>query len=398
MPILDAQGGHLIPGIMDAHSHIAIEGGVNEGSLAVTSMVGVEDVIDPDDIGIYRALAGGVTTANLLHGSANPIGGKNQVIKLRWGQDAEGMKFDGAAPGIKFALGENPKRSNFSAPGMAQRYPQTRMGVMDVIRQAFTEARAYQREWDAWEAPAPEGRGSTGVPPRRDLELEALVEILEGERLVHSHCYRADEIVALLDLADEFGFQIATLQHVLEGYKVADEIAAHGAGASTFSVWWGYKVEAYDAIPYNAALMTDRGVLVSINSDSGEEMRHLNQEAAKAIKWGGLDPVEALKLVTLNPAKQFRLDDRIGSIEPGKDADLVLYNGDPLSIFSVVQKTWIDGNLYFDIEADRERQAKIDAIKAKLEPDKESEDDEGGGEVESEPTDAPYSCRYEVNR
>jgi N-acetylglucosamine-6-phosphate deacetylase len=285
--------------------------------------------------------------------------------------------------------------------GMEQRYPQTRMGVMDVIRKAFTEARAYQQEWGAWEA-----AGSGGVPPRRDLELEALVEILEGERLVHSHCYRADEIVALLDLADEFGFQIATLQHVLEGYKVADEIAAHGAGASTFSDWWGYKVEAYDAIPYNAALMTDRGVLVSINSDSGEEMRHLNQEAAKAIKWGGLDPVEALKLVTLNPAKQFRLDHHIGSIEPGKDADLVLYNGDPLSIFSVVQKTWIDGDLYFDIETDRERQAKIDAIKAKLDPDNEPEDEEEGGDPEPEPTptrqakitDAPYSCRYEVHR
>ncbi len=402
--VIDAQGGHLIPGIFDAHSHIAIEGGGNEGSTAVSSMVGIGDVINPDDINIYRALAGGVTTANILHGSSNPIGGKNQVIKLRWGSDAETMKFEGAMPGIKFALGENPKRSNFRGFGIPQRYPQTRMGVMDVIRRAFTEARGYQQEWDAWEA-----AGRSGVAPRRDLQMEALVEIMEGERLVHSHCYRADEILQLLRLAEEFGFQIATLQHVLEGYKVADEIAEHGAGASTFSDWWGYKVEAYDAIPHNAALMTERGVLVSINSDSGEEMRHLNQEAAKAIKWGGMSEVEALKLVTLNPAKQFRIDDRIGSIEVGKDADLALYNANPMSVFSVVQKTWIDGDLYFDLEADRERQAKIDALKAKLNPPDE-EDSEEAPEAAGVPagrtaattttlwTEPTYTCRHEVNR
>jgi imidazolonepropionase-like amidohydrolase len=418
--VIDAAGMHLIPGIFDAHSHIAVDGSVNEGSLAVTSMVGTGDALDPDDVGIYRALAGGVTTANILHGSANPIGGKNAVIKLRWGADAQGLLLDGAAPGIKFALGENPKRSNFSNPNFPARHPQTRMGVMDVIRQAFTEAREYQREWNAYRAASAAAGGSrrgrrgaepaaTIIPPRRDLELEALVEILEGRRLVHSHCYRADEILQLLRLAEEFGFRIATLQHVLEGYKVADEIAAHGAGASTFSDWWGYKVEAYDAIPHNAALMTERGVVVSINSDSGEEMRHLNQEAAKAMRWGGMSELQALAMVTLNPARQFGLEDRIGSIEVGKDADLVLYDGHPLALSSVVQKTFVDGDLYFDLEADRERPAAIDAMKKRLaaveEKPEPGEDGESppteekeeptrlGGQVANLWNDELYSCR-----
>ncbi|MCZ6650090.1 MAG: amidohydrolase family protein, partial [Acidobacteria bacterium] len=401
MEIIDAGGGHLIPGIIDAHSHITIEGGGNEGSLAVTSMVSIGDVLNPDDIAIYRALAGGVTTVNVLHGSANPIGGQNQVIKLRWGGTAEDLKFKGAPPGIKFALGENPKRSNFRVPGRPQRYPQTRMGVMDVIRQAFTEARTYQKEWQQYETAVATSssrrgrvRGSSStapLPPRRDFKLEALVEILEGKRLVHSHCYRADEIVQLMRLAEEFGFHVATLQHVLEGYKVADEIAAHGAGASTFSDWWGYKMEAYDAIPYNAALMTRRGVLVSINSDSGEEMRHLNQEAAKSMKWGGLSELEALKLVTLNPALQLHIADRVGSIEVGKDADLVLYDRNPLSLDAVVQKTFVDGDLYFDREADRIRQDSIDAIKAKLAPEEKEEEDEDSEDSTEDTADTPPS-------
>ena len=365
--IVDAGGGSLIPGIIDAHSHIAVEGGVNEGSLAVTAMVTVDDVINPDDVGIYRALAGGVTTVNLLHGSSNPIGGGNAVLKLRWGQDAAGLRFAGASPGIKFALGENPKRSRGNRPGVPARYPATRMGVMDVIRGAFQEARDYRQEWADYERAV--AAKQQPMPPRRDFKLERLVEILTGDRLVHAHCYRADEILQLMRVAEEFGFKIRTLQHVLEGYKVADENDAHGAGASTFSDWWGYKAEAYDAIPHNAALMTERGVLVSINSDSGEEMRHLNQEAAKAMKWGGLGEIEALKLVTWNPAKQLGVEDRVGSIEVGKDADLVLYDGPPMSVFSVVQKTFVDGDLYFDREADVERQAAIDAIRQKLEPE-----------------------------
>ncbi|MCP3964458.1 MAG: amidohydrolase family protein [bacterium] len=394
---IDADGGSVIPGIIDAHSHIAIEGGGNEGSVAVSAMVSIQDVIEPEDIAIYRALAGGVTTVNVLHGSANPIGGGNAVLKLRWGSDAGGLRFEGAPSGIKFALGENPKRSRSNPPpGVERRYPATRMGVMDVIRQAFEEARDYRADWQRYESSSDKNR----LSPRRDLKLERLAEVLAGERLVHAHCYRADEILQLLRLAEDFDFRIATLQHVLEGYKVADEIAAHGAGASTFSDWWGYKVEAYDAIPHNAALMAERGVMVSINSDSGEEMRHLNQEAAKAVKWGGLDEIEALKLVTLNPALQLGIGDSVGSIEVGKDADLVLYDGHPLSIFSVVQKTFVDGVLYFDRNADRERQAAIDAVKEKLAPEEDEETTEERGEEEEAPSppesrveDIHYSCR-----
>ncbi len=391
--IVDAAGGSLIPGIIDAHSHIAIEGGVNEGSLAVTAMVTVEDVINPDDVGIYRALAGGVTAVNLLHGSANPIGGGNAVLKLRWGQDAAGLRLAGARPGIKFALGENPKRSRGSRPGVPPRYPATRMGVMDVISGAFQEARDYRQEWAEYELAV--AAKQKPMPPRRDFKFERLAEILEGERWVHAHSYRADEILQLMRVAEEFGFKIRTLQHVLEGYKVADEIAAHGAGASTFSDWWGYKAEAYDAIPHNAALMTERGVFVSINSDSGEEMRHLNQEAAKAMKWGGLDEIQALKLVTWNPAEQLGVEDRVGSIEVGKDADLVLYDGPPMSVFSVVQKTFVDGDLYFDRDADAERQATIDAIRQKLEPeDGEKAEDPARRARRRDPrwSEPAYSC------
>ncbi len=352
--VVDATGMYVTPGIFDAHSHMAALS-INEGTVNVSSMVTIEDVIRPEDIGMYRALAGGVTTINILHGSANPIGGGNAVIKLRWGADASELRV-GAAKGIKFALGENTKRDR-----NPDRYPATRMGVQDVIRQAFLDAREYMAEWDAYEA-----GGQRGVTPRRDLKLEALMEILKGDRWVHSHSYRADEILQLLRLAEEFDFRIRTLQHVLEGYKVADEIAAHGAGASTFSDWWAYKVEAYDAIPHNAALMTERGVLVSINSDSGEEIRHLNQEAAKAMKWGGMSEEQALRLVTLNPAIQFGLDHRIGSVDEGLDADLVIWEGHPLSMFGKAVKTYVDGKLYFDIDMDRERQAAIEAEKKAL--------------------------------
>ena len=364
--VIDATGMFVTPGIIDAHSHIAASGPVNEGSLSVTSMVGIEDVINPDDINIYRDMAAGVTTVNVLHGSANSIGGKNAVLKLRWGKDANGLKFEGAMPGIKFALGENVKRSTFNAvPGVQRRYPISRMGVDDVIRQAFTDAREYKKEWDAYNKARSAGRADL-VPPRRDLKLEPLVEIMEGKRLVHCHSYRSDEIVNMIRIADEFGFKIATFQHVLEGYKVAKEIAAHGAGASTFSDWWAYKLEAFDAIPYNAALMTRKGVLVSINSDSAEEARHLNQEAAKTMKFGGLNEQEALALVTINPAKQLRIDNRVGSIEVGKDADLVIYNKHPLSVYAVAQKVFIDGQMYFDIEKDKQMQAAIEKEKADL--------------------------------
>jgi imidazolonepropionase-like amidohydrolase len=328
-------------------------------------MVRIEDVIDPTDISIYREAAGGVTTSHTMHGSANPIGGQNAIIKHRWGKDADGLIFEGAPPTIKFALGENVKRSNSPVtPGQQRRYPSSRMGTMDVIRQAFVDAQEYRQRWADYES----RRGDrNAVPPARDLKLEPLVEVLEGTRLVHAHSYRADEILQLIRLAEEFGVQIAAFQHVLEGYKVADEIAAHGAGASTFSDWWAYKVEAYDAIPHNAAIMTHRGVVVSINSDSDEEARHLNQEAGKTMKWGGLSEDEALALVTINPAMQLRIDDRVGSIEVGKDADIVVWENHPLSSFAKCLTTIVDGRIVFDVERDRERQESIAAEKEALE-------------------------------
>ncbi|MGA3190457.1 MAG: amidohydrolase [Bryobacteraceae bacterium] len=365
--VVDAQGQYVIPGIIDCHSHIAVDGGVNEGSVSVSSMVNIRDVINPEDIAIYRALAGGVTAANILHGSANAIGGQTLVLKMRWGTDAEGMIFQGATPGIKFALGENPKRAGSSGggrAGSASRYPATRMGVEDVIREAFNEAKQYKATWDAYDAQV--AKGEHPLPPRKDLKLEPLKEVLEGKRFVHAHCYRADEILMLIRVADDYGFKIKTFQHVLEGYKVAKEIAAHGAGGSTFSDWWSYKVEAFDAIPYNAAVMTKKGVVSSLNSDDAELMRRLNTEAAKAMKYGGMSREEALALVTINPATQLGVADRVGSIEAGKDADIVIYDKDPLSNYSKVQKVWIDGNKYFDRDSDVSGRPGKDLEKKKL--------------------------------
>jgi len=343
--IIDATGKHVTPGLIDAHSHSGLSS-INEGSQAVTAEVSVGDVIDSYDISLYRQLAGGLTAANQLHGSANPIGGKNSVIKLRWGAPPEALKIEDAIPGIKFALGENVKRSR-SANN--KRYPDTRMGVEQIIRDRFKAAQDYEKAWQSYQA----ARNKTGIiPPRRDLELETLLEILHGKRLVHSHSYRQDEILMLVRIADDFGFTIGTFQHVLEGYKVADVLAKHGAGASSFSDWWAYKFEVYDAIPYNGALMHNAGVVVSFNSDSGELARRLNLEAAKAVKYGGVPEEEALKFVTLNPAKQLRIDHRVGSLEIGKDADFVIWSGSPLSVYSKCEQTWIEGRKYFDLAAD----------------------------------------------
>ncbi|MGH9704557.1 MAG: amidohydrolase [Candidatus Acidiferrales bacterium] len=380
--VIDANGQFVMPGIIDCHSHIAGEGDINEGSVSVSSMVNIADILNPDDRDIYLDLAGGVTTANILHGSANAIGGQTVVIKLRWGKPAGELPFEGALPGIKFALGENPKRSNFPAPpaGIPRRYPATRLGVEEVIRGAFIEAREYKRQWDDYNRRKAAGEANL-IPPRRDLKLDPLVEVLEGKRYVHAHCYVSDEILMLIRVANEFGFKVRTFQHVLEGYKVADEIAAHGAGASTFSDWWAYKMEAFDAIPYNAALMTRKGVVVSINSDDAEEARHLNQEAAKSMRWGGLTRDEAIKLVTLNPAIQLGIDKRVGSIDVGKDADLVIYNHDPLSIYAVVQKTLIDGRVYFDRDQDIARRPELEKEKqALLEKEKKAAAAEHKGE------------------
>ncbi|TWT78220.1 hypothetical protein Pla123a_10100 [Posidoniimonas polymericola] len=357
--VVDARGKHLTPGIIDCHSHMATDGGINEATQAITAEVRIGDMINPDDITIYRQLAGGVTTSNILHGSANPIGGQNQVIKLRWGAGAEAMKLAGAPGGIKWALGENVKQSNWG-PDHTTRYPQTRMGVDELHIDALAAARAYQAEHDAWAA------NPVGVPPRRDLELEALAEILAGERWIHCHSYRQTEIISLLRTLERFGVTIGSLQHILEGYKVAPEMAKHGAMGSSFGDWWAYKFEVYDAIPFNGALMHQAGVVVSFNSDDAEMGRHLNHEAAKAVKYGGVPEQEALKFVTLNPARQLRIDDRVGSLTVGKDADLVLWNAPPLSIYARCEQTWIDGRKYFDLEEDARRVADDQRLHAKL--------------------------------
>jgi imidazolonepropionase-like amidohydrolase len=364
--VIDATGQYVMPGIIDCHSHIAIEGGVNEGSVSVSSMANIADVINPNDPDIYRDLSGGVTVANVLHGSANSIGGQTEVIKLRWGLPTDKLVFEGALPGIKFALGENPKRSNSPAiPGLTRRYPATRLGVEATIRQAFIDAKAYKAEWDDYNRRKAAGDQNL-IPPRRDVTLDPLVEVLEGKRYVHAHSYRADEILMLIHVAKEFDFKVQTFQHVLEGYKVADELVAAGSGASTFSDWWSYKLEAYDAIPYNAALMTQKGVIVSINSDDAEEAQHLNQEAAKTMKYGGMTREQAIKMVTINPAIQLGIEKRVGSIEKGKDADFVIYNHDPLSVYAQVQKTIIDGHVYFDRQKDLAMRADLEKEKKAL--------------------------------
>jgi len=348
--VIDGNGKYVMPGIIDAHSHSAAEA-INEGSRSVTAQVRIEDVLREDAIGLYRSLAGGVTALNVLHGSANTIGGQNAVIKLRWGLPVDSMLFAGAPPGIKFALGENVRQTNRAIlPGQTQRYPRTRMGQEEVLRDGFTRAREYQAEWKghenarkAWKRGQPEP-----IPPARDLQLDALVEILEGKRLVHAHSYRSDEILMLLRVAKDFGFRIASLQHVLEGYKIADEIAAAGTGASTFADNWAYKLEAFDAIPHNAALMAERGVTVTINSDSDERARRLYQEAAKAMKYGGASEESAIRMITLNAAIQLGVEKMTGSIDVGKDADLAIFNGHPFAPASRVEMTLIDGRVFFD--------------------------------------------------
>jgi imidazolonepropionase-like amidohydrolase len=376
--IIDATGKYVIPGIIDCHSHTAAEGNINEGSLSVTAMVRIQDVINADHPNIYRQLAGGLTTVNVLHGSANSIGGQNAVLKLKRGKPVAEWFVADAPPGIKFALGENPKRSN-SQPqqGQQRRYPATRMGVEETIREAFIQAKQYMAEWEAYEKKR--GSDPAVIAPRRDLKLEALVEVLKGKRLVHAHCYRADEIIMLLALADELGFKITTLQHVLEGYKVAKEIAAHKAGASTFADSWSYKMEAFDAIPYNMALMASRGVVVSINSDSDERARRLYLEAAKAVKYGGVSEEEALRMITLNPAIQLGIDKRAGSIEVGKDADLAIFSAHPFSVYAVPEMTIIEGEIYFDRKADLEgrealKREKEELLKAERAPRGDAEE------------------------
>jgi imidazolonepropionase-like amidohydrolase len=364
--VIDGSGKYLMPGIIDCHSHTMMDA-VNELTYSVTSMARIRDVLNPTDVDIYRELAGGTTAANLLHGSGNAIGGQNTVVKLKYGRPVEEFIFPGAPPGIKLALGENPKRTNFPAvPGQPRRYPSTRMGVEEVIRDAFVRARDYKKSLDEYRAALARGAKNL-IPLRRDLQLEPLVEVLEGKRLVHAHSYRADEILMLINLANEFGFKVRTFQHALEAYKIAREIAQHGAGASIFTDSWGYKIEAFDAIPYNGAILVRAGVNLSVNSDSNERARRLNIDAAKLMKYGDLSEEEALKTITLNPAWQLGIEARVGSIDVGKDADLVLWNGHPLSVYSRVETTLIDGEIFFDRQQDIAHRAELERERAQLE-------------------------------
>ena len=358
--VIDGTGKHVTPGIIDEHSHIAAAS-INEGGQSVTSEVRIGDNLNPDDINIYRQLSGGVTTSHILHGSANTIGGQCQTIKLRWGADDEGLKFKGAAPTIKFALGENVKRSA-STQGNT-RYPDTRMGVEQVLVDAFTRAKDYKKAWADYNN-AKDRKGLT--PPRRDLELDALVEILDNKRFITCHSYVQSEILGAMDVANRMGYHYNTFTHILEGYKVAKEMKEHGANASTFSDWWAYKMEVQDAIPYNAAIMHKVGLNVAINSDDAEMARRLNQEAGKIVKYGGVSEEEALKMVTINPAKMLHVEDKVGSLKVGKDGDVVVWTDNPLSIYAKSLYTIVDGTVYFDRAKDEQMQKLVDVERNRI--------------------------------
>ncbi|MFN4315580.1 MAG: amidohydrolase family protein [Chitinophagaceae bacterium] len=362
--VIDGTGKHVTAGIIDEHSHIAAAS-INEGGQSVTSEVRIGDNINPDDINIYRQLSGGVTTSHILHGSANVIGGQTQLIKLRWGANDEDLKFKNWTGQIKFALGENVKRSS-SAVGNSSnnnRYPDTRMGVEQVLIDAFTRAKDYEKTWKEYNA-AKDKKGL--VPPRRDLELDALVEILNEQRYITCHSYVQSEITGSIEVAKQMGYKYNTFTHILEGYKVADKMKEHGANASTFSDWWAYKMEVQDAIPYNAAIMHKVGLNVAINSDDAEMARRLNQEAAKVVKYGGVSEEDALKMVTLNPARMLHVDDRVGSLKQGKDADVVVWSDHPLSIYAKSLYTIVDGTVYFDRDKDQQLQVAVDLERNRL--------------------------------
>ncbi len=348
--VVDATGKHLTAGVIDEHSHIAASS-INEGGHNSSAEVSIGDVVVANDINIYRNLAGGVTSIQILHGSANPIGGQSAIIKLKWGESANNLLNPNAKPFIKFALGENVKQSNW---GSFSRFPQTRMGVEQVYVDYFTRAKAY------------DDKKKSGVAYRKDLEMEVLAQIINKERFISCHSYVQSEINMLMKVAEQFNFNINTFTHILEGYKVADKMLEHGVGASTFSDWWAYKFEVNDAIPYNAAILHEVGVVTAINSDDAEMSRRLNQEAAKTMKYGGVSEEEAWKMVTLNPAKLLQIDDRVGSVKVGKDADLVLWNGHPLSVYTKAEQTMIEGVVYFDIERDAAQRKAIAEERALL--------------------------------
>ena len=379
---IDGTGKFLSPGIIDEHSHIAAFS-INEGAQSVTSEVRIADNLNPEDVSIYRCLSGGVTSSHILHGSANTIGGQTQLIKLRWGVNDEQLKFKGADPFIKFALGENVKRT--AQPSGNTRFPDTRMGVEEVLMDAFTRATDYQKKLKE----ADENNRKKGAAPmavRRDLELDALVEIMNKKRFITCHSYVQPEIIYTMRVAEKFGFRVNTFTHILEGYKVADKMKEHGANASTFSDWWAYKLEVQDAIPQNPAIMQRVGLNVCINSDDAEMARRLNQEAAKSVKYGGMSEEDAFKMVTLNPAKALHVDDKVGSIKVGKDADLVLWSDNPLSIYAKALYTIVDGTIYFDRDRDMQLRKQIAAERNRLIQKMIAEGKTGGSATPARPS------------
>lgn len=366
---LDLDGKWVMPGIIDSHSHIAIEGGVNEMGNLITSEVDIRDVIWPEDMNIFYALAGGVTTIHTMHGSANPIGGRGIVLKLRWGKSASEMIFKGAPPTIKWALGENPKQSNVMAPGQA-RYPRTRMGVEASIRYEFEKAKDYMRAWTEYEKESEATKRlkkPEPLPPKKDYRLEVIADVLRGTYLIRCHGYQAEEMLSIMKLCDEYGVKLVCFEHGLEGYRITNELMKYGVAVSSFADYWAYKWEAYKTMPHAVALMANRGVLTAVNSDDAERMRRLFHEAAKAVRFGGLSEIEALKTITINPAIILGIGQRTGTIEAGKDADLAVFSRHPFDPYTVCEMTLVDGEILFDREKYLEERKKVEEEKKKQE-------------------------------
>lgn len=369
--VIELNGKWVIPGIIDSHSHIAVEGGVNETGNLISAEVDVEDVINPENMSIFYALTGGVTTIHTMHGSANPIGGKGIVLKLKWGKNAKDMIFKEAPKTIKWALGENPKQSNFSIAG-APRYPTSRMGVEESIRKVFEEAKDYMRKWDEYNRKLKEWerekrKGKEPVPPRKDYRLETIADVLKGKLWVRCHAYQSQEMLSIMKLCKEYGVKLVCFEHGLEGYKITSELVKYNVAVSTFADFWAYKWEAFNTMPYSATMMAKDGVIVALNSDDSERMRRLFSEAAKAVRFGGASELEALKMITINPAKILGIEKRVGTIEVGKDADLAIFNRHPLDTYTICEMTIIDGEIYFDRAKYLEEMLKKKEEKEKLE-------------------------------
>ncbi len=381
--VVDLAGKWVMPGIIDSHSHIAIEGGVNEAGNLITSEVDVKDVIWPEDMNIFYALAGGVTTIHTMHGSANSIGGRGIVLKLRWGKSGKKMIFEGAPLTIKWALGENPKQSNFVTPGPA-RYPKTRMGVEASIRLAFEEAKDYMQAWDDYGKKlksAQKMKRPTPLPPRKDYRLEVIADVLRGKYWIRCHAYQSEEMLSIMKLCDEYKVKLVCFEHGLEGYRITNELVKYGVAVSTFADFWAYKWEAYHTMPQAAALMAKRGVLTAINSDDAERMRRLFLDAAKTVRFGGLSEIEALKTITINPAIILGIDKWTGTIEEGKDADLAVFNRHPFDPYTICEMTLVDGEILFDRAKYLEERRKAEEQKKKETEQKKEKEKKSEGEV-----------------